>query len=83
MPIKKSDFGEKSDFSNRAQGAQEIFGKNRISFEIQWSGNFRFRVLVQEGENSKTIQQVAWAHGPKLKSLKKTTQDSDKKISRL
>jgi hypothetical protein len=39
-------FWEKSDFSNRAQGAQEIFGKNRISFEMEWSGNFRFRVLV-------------------------------------
>jgi hypothetical protein len=39
--------------------------------------------LVQEGENSKTIPQVAWAHAPKLKSLKETTQDSDKKISRL
>jgi hypothetical protein len=39
-------FWEKSDFSNRAQGAQEIFGKNRIYFEIQWSGNFRFRVLL-------------------------------------
>jgi uncharacterized C2H2 Zn-finger protein len=58
------NFLEKSDFSNRAQGAQEIFWKNRISqtvpkapkksdfldlarisFEIQWSGNFRFRAL--------------------------------------
>jgi hypothetical protein len=78
-------FLEKSDFSNRAQGTQEIrffgkigflkpcaqtyhrspifwknrisqtvpkvpkksdfFGKNRISFEMEWSGNFRFRVL--------------------------------------
>jgi hypothetical protein len=47
-----SDFWEKSDFSNRAQGAHQeirflgkIFGKNRISFEMEWSGNFRFRVL--------------------------------------
>jgi uncharacterized C2H2 Zn-finger protein len=56
-------FWEKSDFSNHAQGAQEMKNKSgaqeircprnpkdfldltRISFEIQWSGNFRFRVL--------------------------------------
>jgi hypothetical protein len=44
----ESYFLEKSDFSNRAKVAQEIrfFWKNRISFEMEWSGNFRFRVLV-------------------------------------
>jgi hypothetical protein len=32
----------------------DFFWKNRISFEMEWSGNFRFRVLVPESINSRT-----------------------------
>jgi hypothetical protein len=40
VPIKKSDFSQKSDFSNRAQGAhQEIgFFWGKIRFLLKWSG---------------------------------------------
>jgi hypothetical protein len=43
-----SDFLEKSDFSNRVSKRTidlRFFWKNRISFEMEWSGNFRRRVL--------------------------------------
>jgi intein/homing endonuclease len=58
---KKSDFLEKSDFSNRVpKRTQEIrfFLKNRISFEMEWSGNFRFRVLVHTENGLKPISEV-------------------------
>jgi hypothetical protein len=63
--VQEIRFFGKIGFLNRAQGAQELFWKNRISqtvpkvpkksdfldltrisFEIQWSFNFRFRALV-------------------------------------
>jgi hypothetical protein len=65
---KKSDFFGKIGFLKPCPSCptNPIFWKNRICFEMEWSGNFRFRVLVQESINSRTTNKSEFLEKPVL-----------------